>query len=196
MPRTKLHPDQRRAELVAVARRLFTERGVDGTAVSDIVKAAGVAQGTFYWYFKTKDDVLNAVVLGIADETCGVVIELARTPGIPAPEKLMRAAKLMYAMVLSDNAPLAHFHEAEHRRLHDELMRATIARLTPAVADVIRQGVAEGAFAVESPELAAGLALSCAMPVGLEWPLNDAANWEKYEVATMEFVLRGLGWRG
>lgn len=196
MTRTKLHPDQRRAELVAVARRLFTERGVDETSVSDIVKAAGVAQGTFYWYFKTKDDVLNAVVFGITDDIVSALAGLAQVPGLSAPEKLIRAAKMMYDVVLSDTAPLAHFHEDEHRRLHDELMRVTIARLTPVVAEVIRQGVAEGAFTAPQPDLAAALALSCAMPVGVEWPLKDAANWEMYMAAVTEFVLRGLGWKG
>ncbi|TLM84747.1 MAG: TetR family transcriptional regulator, partial [Actinobacteria bacterium] len=46
--------EQRRAQLVGVAAELFSAGGVEGTAVSDIVAAAGVSQGTFYWHFDSK----------------------------------------------------------------------------------------------------------------------------------------------
>ena len=54
--------EARRAELVSAAASLFSERGVAKTTVSDIVKVAGVAQGTFYLYFDSKDEVVLAVV--------------------------------------------------------------------------------------------------------------------------------------
>lgn len=60
-PRPHVDRAVKRAELAGAAARVFGERGVAGTAVSDIVKAAGVAQGTFYPYFDSKDDVLLAV---------------------------------------------------------------------------------------------------------------------------------------
>jgi len=51
-PRPRADREARRSELAQVAARVFAERGVAGTAVSDIVTAAGVAQGTFYLYFE------------------------------------------------------------------------------------------------------------------------------------------------
>lgn len=43
------------------ATELFESRGVDGTSVNDIVKNAGIAKGTFYLYFRNKDDLINEV---------------------------------------------------------------------------------------------------------------------------------------
>ena len=63
----------RRAELTSAAARVFAERGVANTAVSDIVKAAGVAQGTFYLYFDSKDDVVLAVVEQIGDDMLAAI---------------------------------------------------------------------------------------------------------------------------
>jgi len=51
----------RREELIGAAQALFLGKGFDATSVDEIVKAADVAKGTFYVYFKTKDDVLQAL---------------------------------------------------------------------------------------------------------------------------------------
>ena len=61
MPRT-VDRTARRAELVSAASRVFAENGVANTAVSDIVKAAGVAQGTFYLYFESKSAVFDSIL--------------------------------------------------------------------------------------------------------------------------------------
>ncbi len=45
----------------AFAAALFETKGVEGTSVNDIVKQAGIAKGTFYLYFKNKDDLINEV---------------------------------------------------------------------------------------------------------------------------------------
>lgn len=56
-PRTK-PAEVRREELMAAAEELFLEKGYDETSVDEIVKLAGVAKGTFYLHFRSKDDVL------------------------------------------------------------------------------------------------------------------------------------------
>ena len=55
-------PEIRRAELVAAARELFDKNGIEHTQVSQIVKKVGVAQGLFYYYFRSKEDVVNQVI--------------------------------------------------------------------------------------------------------------------------------------
>lgn len=49
--------------LYAAAYELFTTKGIHNTAISDIVKKAGVAKGTFYLYFKDKYDILDRIIL-------------------------------------------------------------------------------------------------------------------------------------
>lgn len=62
MKRVSKAPAERRAELVTAARRLFDERGIQKTRVSDIVGEVGVAQGVFYYYFSSKDEMVAEVV--------------------------------------------------------------------------------------------------------------------------------------
>ena len=62
MARITKDPVVRRNEIIDAAEKLFYSVGYDETSVSDIVKAIGVAQGTFYNYFTSKDAVLEALV--------------------------------------------------------------------------------------------------------------------------------------
>ncbi|MEK3888807.1 TetR/AcrR family transcriptional regulator [Bacillus sp. FSL K6-3431] len=52
----------RREELLYIALELFATKGYHQTKVSDIVKQAGVAQGTFYWHFKSKEEIALEIV--------------------------------------------------------------------------------------------------------------------------------------
>ncbi|HWR77592.1 MAG TPA: TetR/AcrR family transcriptional regulator [Thiobacillus sp.] len=54
--------EKTRAEIVESARKLFYEQGYDGTSFSHIVDATGLYRGNIYHYFKTKDEILEAVV--------------------------------------------------------------------------------------------------------------------------------------
>ena len=58
----------RRQEIIDTARKLFIENGFDKTAISDIVKTLNVAQGLVYHYFKSKTDLLYAVIDDILKE--------------------------------------------------------------------------------------------------------------------------------
>ena len=51
-----------RREIVEAANRLFYHRGYNRTSFSDIAAAAGIPRGNFYYYFKSKDDILGAVI--------------------------------------------------------------------------------------------------------------------------------------
>ncbi|WP_231958185.1 TetR/AcrR family transcriptional regulator [Janthinobacterium lividum] len=59
-PRTK-PAEVRLDELMTAAERLFLDKGVDATTVSDITSLAGVAKGTFYHYFPSKHEMLAAL---------------------------------------------------------------------------------------------------------------------------------------
>ena len=82
-------PEERKAEMVAAASKLFAQQGFVRTSVAEIVSAVDVAKGLFYYYFTTKDDMVKAVVEGycsylgneaqkIADSACSVQEKIAR----------------------------------------------------------------------------------------------------------------------
>jgi len=60
--------EKTRADIVDCARKLFYEHGYDGTSFTHIVEASGLFRGNIYHYFKTKDDILQAVVARYLDD--------------------------------------------------------------------------------------------------------------------------------
>jgi AcrR family transcriptional regulator len=60
--------DARREELLLAARRVFASKGLPGATVSDVTEAAGVAKGTFYLYFDSKEALLGALKQRYVDE--------------------------------------------------------------------------------------------------------------------------------
>jgi len=57
-----------RAELLKVAREVFAEKGFEATTISEIVARAGVAQGTFYWYFPSKVSLITMLAKEMQDQ--------------------------------------------------------------------------------------------------------------------------------
>jgi AcrR family transcriptional regulator len=58
----RLEHDERRAQILACARRLFSERNYDAVSTTDIARAAGVARGLLHHYFGTKRELYLEVV--------------------------------------------------------------------------------------------------------------------------------------
>ncbi len=171
------------------------KRGVANTAVSDIVKAAGVAQGTFYLYFESKDDVILAVVerLGEAmiDDTTVRV-----GAGHSAVEKMhILADALSNAAARHDTAELVQLmHRPENRVLHDRLTEDLTPRLIPLVQSIIERGVEEGVFRVSDVRAAAWFVLGGLRSVELAG--TAAADMPAALARATEFALRALGCQG
>ena len=73
MAKTK---EERRNEIIETAGKLFDEKGYEQTQVQDIVNEIGVAKGLFYYYFKSKDEVMEELADRYADEIIDAVNKL------------------------------------------------------------------------------------------------------------------------
>ena len=71
MPRIPKLAPQRRAEILDTVWRLFTTRGFQSTSVEDILTEVGIAKGTLYYHFSSKEEILRVLIArtvdGIAD---------------------------------------------------------------------------------------------------------------------------------
>ena len=73
MAKTK---EERRKEIIETAGKLFEEKGYEQTQVQDIVNEIGVAKGLFYYYFKSKDEVMEELADRYADAIIDAVNKL------------------------------------------------------------------------------------------------------------------------
>ena len=54
--------EERREEILDAAEKLFTAKGFDNTSTGDILDAVGIARGTLYYHFKSKEDILDGAI--------------------------------------------------------------------------------------------------------------------------------------
>ncbi len=158
MTRISKSPELRRQELVDTALRLFLDKGYDQTTVSDIVKHLGLAQGTFYYHFKSKAEILDAVVeniaAGLAEHVRGVV------EGEADPvARIRQVVGTLFEAVAANHQLVAFFSREGNERLHDRVKGAIAARLTPLLQRLMEDGLSAGRFDVPFPREAAEVIL-------------------------------------
>jgi len=189
-------PEARRSELVSAARKVFVTKGVADSTVSDIVKAAGVAQGTFYLYFDTKNDIVNALAEQMADGMVDAVERSVTSSGAGAVAKLLalRDAILDLADDAAGRELAGIYHRPENRAVHDRMAERMTPRLAPLLERIVRQGIAEGVFTAEDPRVAAWFVLGGLH--ALEVGFTDPAALPAAVTHATAFALRALGHAG
>lgn len=145
MVRVVKKPEERRREIVSTSRSLFLNQGYENTTMQDVMTKLQIAKGTTYHYFKSKEELLEAVVDDMVAEYVGVV-ERALQSGGNALDKM----KVLISAGSSSDT-LERLHHANNREMHTRLLAVTLARLAPLYARVITQGCEEGVFRVEHP---------------------------------------------
>lgn len=116
----------RRADLLAAARRVFAERGYHETTVEEVTRAAGVAKGTFYLYFQEKREIFLAIIRDLLDTIMAIGMEVAEVPpGEPPRAFLVRAeaAGMKLMDLFQDNRALARLAARESMGMDPSLER-------------------------------------------------------------------------
>lgn len=138
-------------EIIQTAERLFREVGFAKCSVEMIIKEIGVAKGTFYYYFKSKDEILGAIVENTLGQIVGMAEGVADDPSLTALEKMQ--ALLTDSHVGGDETSdiAAMLHLPENRELHEITNIQTVLRMSPIFARIVEQGIQEGVFATARP---------------------------------------------
>jgi AcrR family transcriptional regulator len=148
----------RTREILAAARTLLDQRGLEAMTMEEIAAAAGVAKGTLYLYFQSKDDLIQALITLVGENILQDVEASLVAPGTP-PEKLMRVVTVLleylnrerllfpiYARELlrGERESREGFH-CRYQELEEEFV-ALVTRL-------FTEGIAAGQFIPANPRL-------------------------------------------
>jgi AcrR family transcriptional regulator len=148
MVRISKDPEIRREELIEAAGRLFEEKGFENTAVSDIVKAVGVAQGTFYYHFKSKDEILVAVGDKIAEMMIGIVLHIMREDQDDPIKQINQIFRGFAKFQKEREKTVELMHDHANTEIHDRIAEQVVQRMVPLFADIVRHGKELGIFKV------------------------------------------------
>lgn len=137
--------ERRKQELLKIAYQLFIAKGYDQTSIDEIIDAAGIAKGTYYYYFESKEQTLEAVIDLMIDE------ETARAKAItemdiPVPEKIVGIISSLRPEQ-SEAAIGDALNRPENIVMHEKVNRKLTDRVVPLLTEVVTQGVREGIYA-------------------------------------------------
>lgn len=145
--------EERRKELIDIAKKFFIEKGFDETKVSDIVGEAKVAQGTFYYYFKTKEDILLAILEDMMKEIGLFIGSIAKEKTIPAAERIEKIMALLFQEPNQDE-PIYKLMINTNSEMHSKIDGIRRAEIVPIILELVNEGIKNKEFkAISSSEV-------------------------------------------
>ncbi|MGA5661741.1 TetR/AcrR family transcriptional regulator [Bacillus bombysepticus] len=183
--------EERRKEILETAERLFLTKGFTKTTVNDILKEIGIAKGTFYHYFKSKEEVMDEIIMRIIKEDVTKAKRIVSNPDIPVLDKLFK--------ILMEQSPksgdvkekmIQQFHQPNNAEMHQKSLVQSIIHLSPVLTEVLEQGIEEGIFSTPYPQETIELLLSSAQVIfddGLfQWKPEEMMRRAKAYIKMME----------
>ncbi len=135
---------ERRDEILNVAERLFALKGFDYTSITDIQNEVGIARGTLYYHFKSKEDILDGIISRITTDLVGKAKAIAAQKEIPV---LNRLTIMMRALNVNNdlgNEIMQQVHKPQNALMHQKMQKELLAGINPPVTSLIEEGIAQG----------------------------------------------------
>lgn len=143
---------QRRNEILDVAERLFCTNGYDNTSTNDILVEIGIARGTLYYHFKNKEDILDAMIDRILDETIRKAGKIALDTSVPVLERLTKTVLAANVDTKTGNMILEQVHKPQNALMHVKMQERLLSQLVPLFVKIIEDGIAGGLMQTDYPE--------------------------------------------
>jgi len=149
--RVSKDPAVRRHELVVAAYELFRERGFEHVSVNDIVKKIGLAQGTFYYHFKTKYEILDAVVEYDMQKSLVAIGTILENNKLDPVGKMQAIVNLSLNLDEVEKSFIGEIRSEANAVTTQKYTAKMSELLVPRLAKVVEEGVKAGQFTVEYP---------------------------------------------
>jgi AcrR family transcriptional regulator len=172
MART-VNPDEyasKRSEILDAAQKLVLTRGYNRMSIQDVLAEIHISSGAFHHYFASRSALLEALIQRIQEEAEEPLLRIVHDPHLSALEKLQRYFATLDRMRMEHKAAVVEMLRAwytdDNALVRQKVDTAALERRTPLMAEIIRQGTAEGVFAAVQPEQAAEIILTLLQGMG------------------------------
>lgn len=152
---------ERREEILDEAEKQFYSKGYNDTTVADIIGALNIAKGTFYYYFNSKEKIMDAVIVRYIDHACNKILEIVENKDLTASDKLEKVFRISSPTEI--NIKKVQIID-EVNRIDAEIfvrsMKYSIQALIPIMEKIVIQGIEEGYFHIPYPKTAIELIIA------------------------------------
>jgi AcrR family transcriptional regulator len=194
-----LKAGKRKQAIVEAATECFAKRGYHDTSISDIIDRAGIARGTFYLYFKSKQDVFRFILDGFIKHI-GDQIKTIKLVGKVSPADQMRAnVERLVDAILGEPAP-AKIVLNEAVGLNPEIddkLRSFYGKLISMIEKSIAKGIALKLVRPIDPRLAACIVMGAFKEVMIQKTVFQQSRFSKKVIVDglIDALIGGLGGR-
>ncbi len=143
--------EERRNEILDVADELFNQKGFDATSTNDILNKVGIARGTLYYHFKSKEEIMDALIERYNSRLIGGAKEIAANKNIPVNERLLRVVMALNSSDHNGEVVIEHIHKPQNVLMHHKIQKVIINRITPILTEIIQEGIDQGLFTTPFP---------------------------------------------
>lgn len=143
----------RKSEIVGAAAILFAEKGFDDTSVTDIMAAVGIAKGTLYHHFKSKEDILDALIERQTSSLFAAARKVAEDTSIPVKERMLRTILSLHVDTeqTEGREMIRQLHKPQNALMHQKTKRIILQQVPSMMANIVKDGVAQGLFETPYP---------------------------------------------
>lgn len=146
MGRITKDPEERKNEILDAARDLFLENGIEKTSVSEIVKKVGVAKGLFYYYFRSKEDLVNALFERFIDIFREQIKHTVDDEKLEPVEKLRIIFKGIFLFHKVNGKMVSYFYDEKNAVYSFKLLMKVIGEFPDLFNKLIMEGIDKGCF--------------------------------------------------
>ena len=184
--------ERTRARLLQAAEEVFTELGYHEASIVKITEAAGVANGTFYLYFGSKQDIFDELIEDL-NSRVRKAMEAGASRGSTRGESERLGFEAFFRFTADHPGLYRVIRQAEF--VSPGALRLHYERIAEGYAQGLQAAMERGEIASGDPKVLAWALMGAGELIGLRWILWGEADEMPPDVfeETMRFVLRGLG---
>lgn len=143
--------EERKQEILDVTERLFASKGFDNTSISDILEETGIARGTLYYHFKSKEELLDAVIERMIEGMTARAKEIAGRREIPVLQRFTMMIMVFHVSSGVRQEILLQVHKPQNALMHQKMQKSLFFRITPLITALIEEGIAQGICQTDYP---------------------------------------------
>jgi AcrR family transcriptional regulator len=187
-------PDIRRNEILDSAQELFNSKGYEKTSINDIANETGVAKGTIYHYFKTKEEIFDAIVERYFNGIINAAKKIVEDKSIDTMNKIEQMMFAEYNLDMGNMELFKQLHTWTNLEMNQKSFIYMIKFYSPILAEVIKQGIEDGLFSTDYPLEGVRLIMTeyrmLFDKAHFEWNKEEAVNMAKAHQDIIECSLR------
>lgn len=142
----------RRNEILDAAEELFVTKGYDKTSTNDILDKVKIARGTLYYHFKSKEDILNAMIDRINSSLIARAEAVAKDKSVPIVERIVMTISSLRVNTDIGNEIITLVHKPQNALMHQKMQKSLVEGVLPILTDLVNEGNKEGIFDVKYPK--------------------------------------------